>query len=47
MKQLPEAVTETAFLPPSPQLDAVTRHYCSEGNLTQTLCYDFLFAVTG
>ena len=38
---------QSEFLPPSDMLDSVASKYCQEHSITQVLCYDFLFTVTG
>jgi len=47
LADLPLWVTQSEFLAPSDLLDSVTSKYCQEHNITQVLCYDFLFTVTG
>lgn len=44
---LPEYMSEIAFLTPSEELDNFISKYCAEGMATQAVCYNILFTVTG
>ena len=38
---------QSSFLPPSSWLDSLTTKFCSENSVSQSLCYDLLFSISG